>query len=1722
MLQITKPENGTFDLKRRRAAKRLFAFGLLAAALLAVAAPAAAQNTVPDAELSVKAEPGDEKVSLHFKEPDDGGSPIIRYEYRVKVATGSYPATWTRVPEFTGNVGATLELFVVVESLAGGTALANGTEYAFQVRAVNGVGAGMPDEDMATPQVNVPARYTLGPEQGIIERRPLAPAPRVPADQYVSLLGAINDPDGIDAARVGAARFTYEWEWIRVRTGVETVIAGAGSGDRGERTTEYVLTPADVGSQIKARVRYRDDRYNAEEFVTALFPASGTILPAAACAAPTYTGGAAEIWQDELKIEDIDHADATPNRYGVFGSRMFTAGSNTYEIDGIYRETVGADADKLSFGLADKDLTGTDKNQLILYVCDEAYPLIDATLLPTRHNYLWPDTDDWSTYLTRTVRLGRDAVAPTVTRARISGASLTVAFSEDLDGGSIPATAAFAVEVGGEPAELETGSTVVLGGDRVTLTLAEAPSSGSTITVAYTQPVAGRLRDRAQNEVSDFTRTVTRPIPPRPPTPPRQPPPPPPPVVPGAPASLVATAGDGEVALVWSPPKDDGRTAVTVYEYRYAAGGSVPEETLWQSAGLDLEQTVVDLTNGEQYAFEVRALNRVGAGEPRGAVATPVGAPGAPASLAATPGDGEVVLAWSAPEDDGGAPVTVYEYRYAAGSSVPEETLWQSAGLDLERTVVDFTNGQQYAFEVRALNRVGAGEALEALATPVGAPGAPASLTATAGEGEVALAWSPPVDDGGTSVTGYEYRYAAGAAIPVDTPWQSAGLNLEWKVTGLTDGQQYTFQVRVRNRVGPGEAQEALATPVGTPGAPASLAAMAGDGEVALAWSPPVDDGGTPITGYKFRYAAGAAVPVDTPWQSAGLNLGWTVAGLTNGQQYAFEVRARNLVGESEARTALATPVGAPDAPASLTATAGEGEVALAWSAPVDDGGTPVTGYEYRYAAGDAVPEETHWQEAEGDRTVTVTGLENETRYAFEVRARNRVGPGETLGTLALPLRLQVELFSSITAAEGEAIVVGVRRSGGLAFPAHAYIGVTDSAFPDVTVTEEGRDDGLGRHLLEFAPSVAEATVTVTVVFDGERRQNRVLTTTLDSAEVEVHGVSRAYKLVTPTLEIPVTEGDAALSVADARVHGKSAVLVFTVNMDRTRDVTVRVDYATEDGSAKAGEDYTPVTGTLTIAPGRREGTVNVRVLPALHVTGERMLTLTLSNARNAVIEDGAATGTIIRESELPKAWLARFGRTASDHAAQAISRRLEIGERETHVTVAGRRLENGLVGGLRSRSGGLASAALNVATKATSGLAASAARGAHPNGGAAWSEESGKFLPAAVLPDFGFRLPAVREVALGSSFYVEGGGKLEENGGNAWAAWGDVTATFFVAKAGDLGLNGDVVTGTMGLDRQWRKLLVGLALSRSGGDGAYGAGAGTITSTLTSVHPYMRVRLSERAQLWGTAGWGRGGLRLRPGRGAGIETDLSNAMAAVGGRALLRSVGATESSLEIALRSDLLWTRTSSEEARALAEATGTSSRGRLMLEGAGRVSGMGGVLRPNVEGGLRYDGGDAETGAGLEVAGGVDWGRGGLALRVKGRVLLAYADESYEEWGYGGSVIYGPGADGRGLRMRLGFRTGAAASGVQSLWGFENAAGLVRQSGMPFARRSDAEVGFGLGGGMLWYPYLASDATGQKRLGLKLSSGQSFDFGLAFGRIKDGTRPAKDTFVLRGDIRF
>ena len=129
--------------------------------------------------------------------------------------------------------------------------------------------------------------------------------------------------------------------------------------------------------------------------------------------------------------------------------------------------------------------------------------------------------------------------------------------------------------------------------------------------------------------------------------------------------------------------------------------------------------------------------------------------------------------------------------------------------------------------------------------------------------------------------------------------------------------------------------------------------------------------------------------------------------------------------------------------------------------------------------------------------------------------------------------------------------------------------------------------------------------------------------------------------------------GPAGLSVADATID-------FTVTLDRAALGTVTVDYETADGTATAGSDYTAASGTLSFAAGERTKTVSVTLLDDTHDEGEETFTLTLSNASGAVIADGEASGTIENHDPLPRALLARFGRTAAVHVVEHVEERLQ------------------------------------------------------------------------------------------------------------------------------------------------------------------------------------------------------------------------------------------------------------------------------------------------------------------------------------------------------------------------------------------------------------------------------------------------------------------------------
>ena len=132
-----------------------------------------------------------------------------------------------------------------------------------------------------------------------------------------------------------------------------------------------------------------------------------------------------------------------------------------------------------------------------------------------------------------------------------------------------------------------------------------------------------------------------------------------------------------------------------------------------------------------------------------------------------------------------------------------------------------------------------------------------------------------------------------------------------------------------------------------------------------------------------------------------------------------------------------------------------------------------------------------------------------------------------------------------------------------------------------------------------------------------------------------------------------LTAEPAGFSVADDSVD-EGGILFFQITLSRARESATRVDYATSDGTARAGADYVPTSGTLVFYAGEQTRTVTVTVLDDAHDEGSETLTLSLSNAVEARIEDSEATGTIVNSDPLPKAWMARFGRTVAGHLVEA------------------------------------------------------------------------------------------------------------------------------------------------------------------------------------------------------------------------------------------------------------------------------------------------------------------------------------------------------------------------------------------------------------------------------------------------------------------------------------
>ena len=587
-------------------------------------------------------------------------------------------------------------------------------------------------------------------------------------------------------------------------------------------------------------------------------------------------------------------------------------------------------------------------------------------------------------------------------------------------------------------------------------------------------------------------------------------------------------------------------------------------------------------------------------------------------------------------------------------------------------------------------------------------------------------------------------------------------------------------------------------------------------------------------------------------------------------------------------------------------------------------------------------------------------------------------------------------------------------------------------------------------------------------------------------------------------LSVSFTVKPHELSVADARAEeGTDATVDFQVTLAPSSPAAVTVEYATSDGTATAGADYTAKSGTLTFARGETVKTVSVAILDDSHDEGSETFTLTLSNASGASIADGTATGTIENADPMPQAWIARFGRTVAEQVVDSVQARLTAPRTPgVEVTLAGQRIGGSASG---AGSGGRDGAAPGAAGERAEDMAAQARLA----GLSDWLRgETGEDRARRL----GSRTVSERDLLTGTSFALA----AEAAGGGVAGLWGRGAITSFDGREGDLTLDGEVGSFMLGADWARDAWTAGLMLSHARGTGSYrGEGEGKVESDLTGLYPYGRYALNERVTLWGVAGYGAGSLTLTPKDKPAIETDMDLVMGAVGMRGVVVQAP-PEGGPELAVKSDGLFVRTTSEAVRGsgesntgnLAAAEADVTRLRLGLEGTWRGLKLGsGELTPRLEVGVRHDGGDAETGFGVDLGGGLAWSdpASGIAAEVSGRGLLTHEAGGFREQGYSGALTWDPRPDSdRGARLTLQQTLGASATGgMDALLGRETLAGLAANDNGEDAlqrRRLEVRLGYGLSA-------FGDRFTSTPELGFGLSdTGRDYSLGWRLGLAQGG----------------
>jgi len=544
--------------------------------------------------------------------------------------------------------------------------------------------------------------------------------------------------------------------------------------------------------------------------------------------------------------------------------------------------------------------------------------------------------------------------APINVTASAGNQQATVTWTAQSDGGSAITNYTVTSSPEGRTATTGNGSTIT------------ATVTGLTNGIAYT------FRVVATNDIGDSpssgSSTPVTPVPPY--------------TAPSVPRNIGATVSNARVDLNWDAPSSDGGISITGYTVTSTGGivGTVNSGTR--------TVTITNLVNGTPYTFTITATNGANYTSSDSITATPATTPSVPRNISPTVSSGTVNLSWDAPSSDGGVSITGYTVtRTNAGITV---TVAVNSGTTRTATASGLTNGTLYTFTVTATNGANFTSSASITATPATTPSVPRDIRATASSARVDLSWNEPISNGGVSITGYNVtRTNAGAPTPV-TVAVNSGTTRTATASGLTNGTLYTFTVTATNGANFTSSASITETPFTVPNTPRNFTAVAGVRLVDLSWSPPLFNGGRDISSYLIQRSNNGI----NAWGSdistnASINT-FRVTELGNNTRYYFRIYAINIAGPTVDPSLVdTTTFNFPGQPRDLSAIPGNGLVTLTWTAPLSNGGSPITSYSItnNYSEGTV----TFLTAV----SATVSGLTNKS-YDFSLVAITAVGNSQT------------------------------------------------------------------------------------------------------------------------------------------------------------------------------------------------------------------------------------------------------------------------------------------------------------------------------------------------------------------------------------------------------------------------------------------------------------------------------------------------------------------------------------------------------------------------------------------------------------------------------------------------------------------------------------------------------------------------------------------------------